>query len=199
MLDLVLQFLPFAVSTAVTPGPNNVMVTASAANFGFRRTLPHMAGIALGFPVMVLAIGFGLGAAFERYPSVHQTMQWLGTAYLLFLAWRIATAATAGENGTKAPGRPLTFLQAALFQWVNAKAWIIAVGAVSTYTTVGGSPLVETPLIAAVFGLVAAPSIALWAGFGLGVGRLLRSPRAFRAFNVTMAALLVASLVPLVV
>ncbi len=197
MLDLVLQFLPFAVSTTVTPGPNNVMLTASGANYGFRRTLPHMAGIALGFPAMVLAIGFGLGALFDRYPVVHLAMQWIGVAYLLYLACRIATTRAADDGA--ASGRPFTFLQAALFQWVNVKGWIMAVSAVSTYTTVGGDPCVEIPMIVAVFGAAAIPSCALWAGFGTVIGRALRSPRALAAINLVMAALLVASLVPLLI
>jgi threonine/homoserine/homoserine lactone efflux protein len=197
MLDLVLNCLPFAVSASVTPGPNNVMVTASGANFGFRRTLPHLFGIAVGFTVMVLSIGFGLGALFDRYPLAHTVMQWVGAAYLLFLAWRIARARAMGDGA--ASGRPFTAWQAALFQWVNPKGWIIAVGAVSTYTTVGGDMTIEIPLIAAVFGTVCFLAVALWAGFGVALRTWLRSPRALAAFNMTMAALLVASLAPLLV
>ena len=195
MLDLVLNFLPFAVTSSVTPGPNNVMVTASGANYGFRRTLPHMTGITAGFPVMVLAIGFGLGAVFERYPMVHIVMRWVGALYILYLAWKIANAREAGEGA--ASGRPLTVLQGALFQWINPKGWVMAVSAVSSYTTVGGDIMIEIPLIAAVFGAVCFPSVALWAGFGVGLRRWLRSPKALAIFNISMAALLVASLVPL--
>jgi threonine/homoserine/homoserine lactone efflux protein len=122
-------------------------------------------------------------------------MQWVGALYLLYFAWRIATAREMGDGA--AAGRPLTALQGALFQWVNPKAWVIALGAVSTYTTVGGDMTIEIPLIAAVFGVVCLPSVALWAGFGVAMRRLLRSPGALTAFNVTMAALLVASLAPL--
>jgi threonine/homoserine/homoserine lactone efflux protein len=195
MLDLVLNCLPFAVSASVTPGPNNVMVTASGANFGFRRTLPHLVGIAAGFTAMVLAIGFGLGALFDRYPLAHAVMRWVGAAYLLYLAWRIARARALAEGA--ASGRPFTAWEAALFQWLNPKGWVIAVGAVSTYTTVGGDVTVEIPLIAAVFGAVCFLAVALWAGFGVALRAWLRSPRALAAFNMAMAALLVASLAPL--
>ncbi len=197
MLDLVLNFLPFALTSSVTPGPNNVMVTASGANYGFRRTLPHMTGITVGFTVMVLAIGFGLGALFDRYPLVHEIMRWVGAIYILYLAWKIATARDVGEGA--ASGRPLTVLQAALFQWINPKGWVMAVGAVSTYTTVGGDALVEIPVIAAVFGAICFPSVALWAGFGVGLRQWLHSPRALAIFNVSMAALLAASLAPLLI
>lgn len=194
MLELALQLLPFAVSMSVTPGPNNVMLAASGANFGFRRTLPHLSGVAIGFPVMVLALGLGAGSLFQRYPAAHQAMKWIGFAYLLYLAYRIATTRRMGEGGST--GRPLSFVQAALFQWVNAKAWIMAVGAVSTYTTVGGDPVAETVVIALVFAIVATPSCAVWTLFGLGIRRFLQSPRAFAAFNVAMALLLVLSLLP---
>jgi threonine/homoserine/homoserine lactone efflux protein len=195
MMDLLLPLFTFAVVTSVTPGPNNVMLTASGANFGFRRTLPHMLGIAVGFPVMVVAIGWGLGEIFRSFPALHEVLKYAGAAYLLFLAWKIATAGRAGT--AEARGRPMTFLQAAAFQWVNPKGWMMAISAITAYTTVGGNPFVETLVIAAIFALVTMPCIGLWALFGVGIGRLLQSDTWLRAFNLLMAALLVASLVPL--
>lgn len=194
-MDLLLPLFTFAVVTSVTPGPNNVMLTASGANFGFRRTLPHMLGIAVGFPVMVVAIGWGLGEIFRSFPALHEVLKYAGAAYLLFLAWKIATAGRAGT--AEARGRPMTFLQAAAFQWVNPKGWMMAISAITAYTTVGGNPFVETLAIAAIFALVTMPCIGLWALFGVGIGRLLQSDTWLRAFNLLMAALLVASLVPL--
>ena len=190
------EFLPlvtFAVATAITPGPNNIMLTASGANFGFRRTLPHMLGVAIGFTIMVLAIGLGLSEFFERFPLIHQVLRYGGGAYLLYLAYRIATAAPTPDAAQPA-GHPLTFLQAALFQWINPKSWMMAVGAISAYTTVGGNLMLESVLIAVTFGAIGLPSTALWAGLGVAIARLLRTRWALRAFNVAMALLLVASL-----
>jgi threonine/homoserine/homoserine lactone efflux protein len=184
----------FAAVTSLTPGPNNIMVTASGANFGFRRTIPHVLGVAIGFTVMVLAIGLGLSGIFEAFPVIHTLLRYGGAAYLLYLAYRIATAAPATPDAPRTSGRPLTFLQAALFQWVNPKGWMMAVGAVSAYTTVGGDLVLESVAIALVFGAIGLPSIALWAGIGVAIGRLLQANWALRAFNVTMALLLVASL-----
>lgn len=187
----------FAVSMAGSPGPNNAMVTASGATWGFRRTLPHMLGIAIGFPVMLLAVALGAGEVLRAYPWVHEALRWVGAAYLLWLAWTIASARPAGAAATGG-GRPLSFLQAALFQWVNPKAWVIALGAVVTYTTAaGGALLVQAGLMAALFLVVTLPVVALWTMVGVGAARLLRTPAALRWFNLAMAALLVASLVPL--
>jgi threonine/homoserine/homoserine lactone efflux protein len=192
----VAEFLPlvtFAVATAITPGPNNIMLTASGANFGFRRTLPHMLGVAIGFTIMVLAIGLGLSAIFERFPLIHQVLRYGGGAYLLYLAYRIAMAAPT-PGAAQPAGHPLTFLQAALFQWINPKSWMMAVGAISAYTTVGGNLMRESVLIAVTFGAIGLPSTALWAGLGVAIARLLRTRWALRAFNIAMALLLVASL-----
>jgi threonine/homoserine/homoserine lactone efflux protein len=197
MHDLILPLFLFALSMSITPGPNNVMVTASAANFGFRRSVPHMLGVTLGFPVMILALSLGFARMFQAHPQVHQAMKYIGAAYLLYLAWRIARAGDGG-GGSDGKARPIGFVEAALFQWINPKAWIIAVGALTTYTTVGGSVLGEAGLIAAVFIVTCFPSLALWALFGAGLGHWLESPRARRAFNWTMAGLLVLSLVPVV-
>jgi len=193
----VAEFLPlvtFAVATAITPGPNNIMLTASGANFGFRRTVPHMLGVAIGFTLMVAAIGLGLSEIFERFPVIHQVLRYGGAAYLLYLAYRIATAAPATPEAGRAGGQPLTFLQAALFQWINPKSWMMAVGAISAYTTVGDNLMLESVLIALTFGAVGLPSVALWAGLGVAIGRLLQTRWALRAFNIAMALLLVASL-----
>lgn len=197
MLTLAAAFLPFAVVSAFTPGPNNLLLAASGANFGVRRTIPHVLGIVSGFPLLVLAVGLGLGTVFQRHPEVHTVLKFGGAAFLIYLAWRIATAG----HGTAdtAPGRPLTFLEAALFQWVNPKAWIFAVSAIATYTTVGGRASVEIAVILAICVLVTIGSTIAWTGFGVGLNRFLQeSPRMLRAFNVGMALLLVLSIVPVV-
>lgn len=195
MSDLLLSILSFAVAMTASPGPNNLMLTASGASFGFRRTVPHMLGIVIGFPVMVFAIGLGLGRVFEAFPVVHTGLKVVGTVYLVWLAWRIARAGRPDPTG-KGRARPLSFLESAAFQWVNPKGWMMAVGAIATYTTVGGDLLSEVALLVGIFFLVAIPCTAGWALFGVGIGSLLTSPARLRAFNIGMALLLIASLVP---
>jgi threonine/homoserine/homoserine lactone efflux protein len=189
----------FAVAMSATPGPNNTMVVASGATYGFGRTVPHMLGIAAGFPVMLVVLGTA-GLPLLTDPRVHAVLKWVGAAYLLWLAWKIARADPApAEPGAKAgpSGRPFGFLQAALFQWVNPKAWVIAAGALATYTAgAEGGSLVATLLLAGLFGLVALPCTAVWTLIGVGTARILRTRRAVRLFNLAMAGLLVASLVP---
>ena len=187
----------FAISATVTPGPNNVMLLASGANFGVRATVPHILGISFGFPVMVFAVGLGLGAVFEQLPILHEILRWAGSAYLLWLAWKIASAAGMGE--AKGRGRPFTFLQAAGFQWVNPKAWITAVSAYSVYSTPDMAVLPQALLFGTVFSALAFPSCSIWTAFGSVIGRLLKSTRALRLFNGFMAALLAASVLLLFV
>ncbi|MCS4294197.1 threonine/homoserine/homoserine lactone efflux protein [Comamonas sp. BIGb0152] len=189
----VLPLALFAFVSSVTPGPNNVMLTASGASFGYRRTVPHMLGISLGVVAMLLLVGLGLGVAFEREPRLYTWLKYLGAAYLLWLAWKIARAGQAGAGQTGA--QPLGFWQAAAFQWVNPKAWIMAIGIVATYTPRDGYAA-NLLLAALVLGLVNYPSVSVWTLFGSAVGRALRTPQALQRFNWCMAALLVLSLYP---
>jgi threonine/homoserine/homoserine lactone efflux protein len=194
--DLLLAFVLFAFATAGTPGPNNMMLLASGANFGFRRTILHILGISVGLGVMVVAMGWGLSSVFKAFPVLHEVLKWVGAAYMLWLAWKIATAT--GINDKAAAGQPMTFLEAAGFQWLNPKAWAMAIGAATTYTPEGSGS--QTVLIlAGTFMLVGAPCSAAWAGFGQAMRRFLDKPVVLRVFNVTMAVLLVASLYPLFV
>ncbi|MDX2205884.1 MAG: LysE family translocator [Hyphomicrobiaceae bacterium] len=192
--DLLAALLLFVAVTLITPGPNNAMLMATGLTYGFRRGLPHLFGVALGFGVMVLAVGLGLGAVVAAVPAVYTALKYAGAAYLLYLAWQIATA-PAAVDPAEAGGRPITFLQAAAFQWLNPKAWVMAVGAVSAYAAVAPFPG-NMLLIAALFGSLGVGSSAVWLGFGTGLRRLLRSPGAVRALNIAMALLLVASLWP---
>jgi threonine/homoserine/homoserine lactone efflux protein len=184
----------FCFVSSITPGPNNMMLMASGANFGLRRTVPHMAGVAVGFCAMVLGVGLGVAGLVARAPWIFDVIRWTGAAYLVFLAWKIATAK--GVGGGDVPTRPMTFLQAAAFQWVNPKAWAMVLAAVTTYATRDRLAL-DVILIAVVFGLVNAPCISLWAGFGAGMKRFLNQPGPMRVFNIGMAVLLLASLYPL--
>ncbi|MDU8501540.1 LysE family translocator [Pseudomonas syringae] len=195
--DLLLAFTLFAFVTSITPGPNNMMLLASGVNFGFSRTLPHMLGISIGFFVLVLAVGFGLGSVFKAWPILYTILRYVGAAYLLYLAWKIATSGPASDN-VDSQGKPLSFMSAALFQWVNPKAWIMAIGAISTYTPMQGY-FYNVVVISAVFALINLPSVGIWAGFGSLLRNVLRDPLGLRIFNGVMAALLVASLYPLFV
>jgi len=194
-IDLLLAFALFAFVTSVTPGPNNAMLLASGVNFGFQRTIPHILGISSGFLVLVLAVGLGLGAAFKAYPLLYTILRYAGAAYLLYLAWKIARSGPASED-TAGKGKPLGFWGAAAFQWVNPKAWVMAIGAISTYTPLQGY-FVNVVIIATLFALINAPSVGVWAGFGSVMRNVLRNPRWLRLFNFGMAALLVISLYPL--
>jgi threonine/homoserine/homoserine lactone efflux protein len=184
----------FAAVMSLTPGPNVIMVTASAANFGFRRAIPQMLGVTLGFGCLVMAAGLGLAGLFQAEPRLHILLRYAGAAYLLYLAWRIARA-EAGESGTSR-AKPIGLIQAALIQVINPKGWVFAIGAVATYTVAGGDVLRQTSLIAAVNAAACLMSLIIWAGFGVAIGRFLRSPRARAAFNWSMAGLLVLSLLP---
>lgn len=180
----------FALASSITPGPNNLMLMASGANFGFRRSLPHMLGISLGHMFMIIMVGLGLIGLFELFPVLDIVLKVVSIAYLLFLAWKTANAAPPVEGA--AAGKPLTFLQAAAFQWVNPKAWFMAVTAITVYAPDRTLPMVA--LVALIFSCTNLPSIAVWTSMGVQVRRWLTSPARLRNFNWTMAALLVASL-----
>lgn len=186
----------YSLATSITPGPNNVMLAASGMTFGFRRTLPHMLGITIGVSTMLLLVGVGLGEVFQTMPWIYTTLQYVGGAYLLWLAYRIASAGPAPDGQVR--GRPFGFWQAAAFQWINPKAWIMAVGIIAAYTPQNGF-LYNLALATVVSALVNFPSIGVWTLFGSSLRRLMHRPVAVRAFNLTMAALLLASLYPLAV
>lgn len=192
-MESLLPLLGFALATSVTPGPNTLMVTAAAANHGVRATLPHMLGIAFGFAAMLLIVGLGLAAPFATWPALHTVLKWGGGAWLLVLAWKIARAGAPGAGPSRPP---LGFLGAALFQWVNPKAWMIALAAIPAFTTPGGETTLETLRIAGMFALVTLPCTLVWASLGAGAARFLRTPRKLRAFNIAMAVLMVVSVLP---
>ena len=195
--DTLIAFSLFALVTSITPGPNNIMLLASGVNFGFRSTVPHMLGISSGFLVMVIAVGLGLAEVFARLPWIYALLKWVGAIYMLYLAWCIATA---GPIEDASPGhraaRPMNFWSAAAFQWVNPKAWIMAVGAFSTYVP-ATSGLIVIITVAVMFAAINLPSVSVWTLFGSGLRHMLRVRRNLIVFNYAMAALLVASLYPL--
>ncbi|WP_299620518.1 LysE family translocator [uncultured Tateyamaria sp.] len=191
-LDILTALVVFAFVSSITPGPNNLMLMASGANFGFRQTVPHMLGIGIGFTFMVMLVGGGLVQVFDAYPISYTALKVGSVLYLLYLAWKIANAAPINEGHGK--GQPMTFLQAAGFQWVNPKAWAMALTAVSVYAP--DTTLWAIFLVALVFGAVNLPSVSTWTILGQQMARFLTNPARLTAFNWTMAALLVASLYP---
>lgn len=190
--DLLIALAAFALATVITPGPNNLMLMASGANFGFWRSLPHMAGIALGFPAMVALVGLGIIQVFEMWPPAQTVLRVLSAAFLFWLAWKIANAAAPGQGA--ATGRPLSFVQAAAFQWVNPKAWSMALSATTLYAP-GGDPGAVL-LVAGVYVAVSLVSTTCWTALGLPIRRWLTDPRRLRLFNVTMAVALIAAMLP---
>lgn len=195
--DQVTALFVFSLASGYTPGPNNVMLLASGVNHGFRRTIPHIAGVVIGFPTMAAAVALGLGALFRAQPALHGVIEAIGVVYLLWLAARIGFQPVEGELETgAAPRRPFSFVEAAAFQVVNVKGWITAISGASIYLPTGLTPLQGTSLIFVVFLVNAAGSASTWAAFGTMIARLLGTARRRRIFNVVMAIALVASLWP---
>jgi threonine/homoserine/homoserine lactone efflux protein len=193
--ETIAALVSFAFVTSFTPGPNNIMLTASGVNFGFVRTIPHMAGVSIGFVVLLIACGAGLGTLFAAWPQAQTVLKFAGALYLLWLAWKVANAA--GPQQGEAAGTPLTFLQAAAFQWLNPKGVIVALGAIAIYVRPEAA-LRDLALVLAIFGAATAGAVVTWSVFGVALSRVLDNPRRARIFNVAMALLLVASVVPMV-
>ena len=177
-----ISLIGFAFASSITPGPNNLMLMASGANYGLRRTIPHMLGISLGHAFMVFMVGVLLLQIFDTYPVLKTVLKVVSATYMLWLAWKIANAVP--PEAKSVAGKPFTFLQAAAFQWVNPKAWFMAI-------TAGAA------MVAVIFSCVNLPSVTVWAWMGVQVRRFLGSAGRLRAFNITMAVLLVVSLYPM--
>lgn len=197
-LDALSALTLFVFVSSITPGPNNLMLLSSGTRFGFRRTIPHMLGIGVGFMVMIALVGLGLAQLFLMYPPLHLALKIASITYLLYLAWKIATSKPPSADGGTETGKPMTFLQAAAFQWVNPKAWTMTLTAFSAYMP-PTDPVVGALIVAGVAGLVNIPSVSVWAAMGTQLRRLLTEPAKMRAFNYAMAALLVGSLYPTIV
>jgi threonine/homoserine/homoserine lactone efflux protein len=196
--ETALTVLVFASVMAFTPGPNNVMLASSGARFGLARTLPHLAGVTVGFPVMLLLVGLGLASILLASPLLQTVMKIVSCAYLLWLAFQIGRSDTVMGDGGAA--NPLTFLQAAAFQWINPKAWLMAVGAISAYTAGQGPHLyLQVAVITLITLAVTLASTWTWAAFGAGIRRYLRSARALKLFNLAMALALLASVLPILI
>ena len=187
--DTLLAVAALAIASTWTPGPNNMMLAASGATFGYRATLGHALGVALGFPLMLFILAMGLGEAFRASALLREALRWVGVALLLWLGWRIATAHRAKAEGR---GRPFSFLEAVAFQWVNPKAWAMAVSAAAAFMT-GTAPLREAAICAGIFALAGLTSSSGWAAFGASLRRWLSTDLRLHLFNGTMGALIAVS------
>jgi threonine/homoserine/homoserine lactone efflux protein len=189
--DQAIGFALFAVVAAGTPGPSNVLLAATGASVGIRRGLPCLLGVALGMGLMMFVVAFGLGSVVLATPDVLRALHWVGAAVLLWLAWKVATAADAAPDAT---ATPVGLVGAAAFQWVNPKSWLVCASAAGTFLhAASGSAVAQAAALGALFILVAVPCCFVWLAFGAGAQRWLRTARARRAFNLTMGALLAAS------
>ena len=195
-MELYLAVFIFGLSAGITPGPNNIMLMTSGMNFGIKKSIPHVLGVTFGFPIMVILIGLGFSIVFEQYPILHEVIKVLGVVYLLYLSWLIASASPDTLEGEKS--KPFTFLQAALFQWVNPKAWVVATSSISAYTVLNDNIYWQILMIAGVFFFAALFTASTWLVFGKGIKQILQSAKQQRAFNIAMALLLVASVLPVI-
>lgn len=191
-----LPLFAFAFATSITPGPNNTLVMTTAANWGLRAGLRVFSGVVTGFLLLVFAVGAGLGELFAAWPALHEFLKWACFAWLLFLAWKIARADASPEQNGAAASRPPTFTQMVMFQWINPKAWMMAIGSIALFVPVGSESLLPVLRVLLAFLLAGAPCVLAWALAGLWIARFLTNPRRVRVFNVAMAVLLVLSMLP---
>jgi threonine/homoserine/homoserine lactone efflux protein len=192
--ELLVALAGFALVSSITPGPNNLMLMASGVNFGLRRTVPHLLGVALGFTAMIVLVGAGVTRAFAAAPLLDPALRIACLGYIVWMAWKLATAT--GPGDARRSASPMTFLQAAGFQWVNPKAWAMALTAITAYAP--DRNLMAIVIVAVIFGLINLPSVLIWVLMGLRLRNWLAVPRRLRAFNLSMAVLLVASVAPMI-
>lgn len=195
-IEIIMALMLFAFASSISPGPNNLMLMSSGANFGFRQTLPHMFGVALGFTLMVALVGIGIMQVFDLYPASYSILKWGSVIYLVYLSYKVATAAAPERRETN-KAKPFSFIQAVLFQWVNPKAWTMALTSMGIYAP--DRDIRSVVIVALVFGSVNLPSISVWVVLGQKLQRILSSVKRLRIFNGVMAFLLLASLYPVLV
>jgi threonine/homoserine/homoserine lactone efflux protein len=195
-IEIILALVLFAFASSISPGPNNLMLMSSGANFGFRKTLPHMMGVGLGFTLMVALVGMGVMQVFDLYPASYMILKWCSIVYLVYLSYKVATSAPP-ENKRANKAKPFSFIQAVLFQWVNPKAWTIALTSIGIYAP--DRDVKSVIIVALVFGAVNLPSISVWVVLGQKLQKILSSVKRLRIFNGIMAFLLLASLYPVLI
>lgn len=195
-LELIIGLAVFAFVSSITPGPNNIMLLTSGVNYGFARTIPHMLGVSLGFYFMVACLGLGLSGLLQLYPRLLDYLKIFAFAYLIYLSWRIAFSKSVSSDA-KSTSRPMSFIEACLFQWINPKAVIMALTALSLYVD-QRNPLFSLFLVGFIFTVINLPSVSVWVVFGVSLRKFLSDPRRLRIFNFAMGALLILSIIPIV-
>ncbi len=192
-----LSIISFAFATAMSPGPNNFMLLSSGLTFGYQKTMPHIMGVMVGFPIMVMAVGLGMGSVFELYPWLYDVLKVVGITYLLWMAWKIATSNSTMSSDDEVK-KPFTFVQAVLFQWVNPKAWVMVITAMGSFITSTQQAFLQVVIIALVYLCIGLLSTNFWALGGVYLQRFISNEKRVRVFNVLMALLIVFSVVPFV-
>ncbi len=194
---ILLSIATFTLSTVCTPGPNNIMLLSSGLTFGYKRTIPHMLGIIIGFPLMVLLVGFGLGTLFENFPQILSILKIVGIAYLFYMAYKIANNTSSYEIDENNKSKPFTFLQAALFQWVNPKAWIMAITSISIFVSSTQNSSLQVLVVSFIYLLSSLVSTNIWSFGGVFLKKFIKNESSVKRFNILMAILLVASVIPI--
>jgi len=194
---MLISITSFAFASTMTPGPNNIMLLSSGLTFGYKRTIPHALGVNFGFPIMVICVGLGVGELFEVFPFIYNILKVVGMSYLLWMAWHIANTKGA-PNTEKIKDKPFTFLQAALFQWVNPKAWMAAIASTAAFITDQQIAFIQVMIISFVFFVCAILSTNSWSLGGVLLKRFIQNNRLVQIFNITMAILIVGSILPFI-
>ena len=197
-ITILVSIFTFTLSATITPGPNNIMLLSSGLTFGYKSTLAHIFGIVFGFPIMVLLVGLGLGIVFEKFPMILDILKIVGILYLVWMAYKIANNKSTYDLKDDQKSEPFTFLQAALFQWVNPKAWIMAISSISIFVKPDVDSLMQIVLIALIFLLSAIVSCNTWVIGGVALKKIIKSEKSIRIFNISMAILLVVSVLPII-
>lgn len=197
-LTMLLSIATFTITSAITPGPNNIMLLSSGLTFGYKRSIPHMSGIIVGFPLMVMLIGLGMGYIFEKFPSLLMLLKYVGAAYLIWMAYKIANNHSAYEVDESKQSQPFTFLQGAMFQWVNPKAWIMAMTAMSIFITNDENNILQVFIISTIFFLSAILSSSSWTVGGVFLKKFIKDAKAVRILNTILALLLLSSILPFI-
>lgn len=195
---MLLSIATFTLSTVSTPGPNNIMLLSSGLTFGYKKTIPHISGIIFGFPIMVLLVGLGLGALFEKFPQIFSILKIVGILYLFWMAYKIANNKSSYEVDEKSDSKPFSFIQAALFQWVNPKAWIMAVTSISIFITSSENSFMQVLVVAFIYFLSSIFSSNTWAYGGVFLKRFIKDEKSVQKLNIAMAILLVLSVLPII-
>ena len=197
-ITMLLSIATFTLSTVLTPGPNNIMLLSSGLTFGYKRTLAHMSCIVIGFPIMVLLVGLGLGFIFEKFPILFTILKFIGIAYLFWMAYKIANNKSSFEINENSESKPFTFLQSALFQWVNPKAWIMAITSISIFITNSDNSFFQVIIIAFIYLLSSLVSTNTWAYGGVILKRFIKEEKSVQKLNICMALLLIVSVLPFI-